>query len=284
MRQLGLDLGGTNIKLAVVDDGAVVRRDEVRTGAGVDAVLDRMAALAQSAEPFDSVGVAVPGLFDEDGTAVLLPALPGWTGHPVRTALEQRLGRPVRLINDGHAFALAESRLGAGRGGRNVMCVVWGTGIGGGLVLHGELHLGPSDRAGEFGHHTIVEDGPRCECGNRGCLELYAGSRAIASAAGAASFEDAVAAAADGDGRARDALARAATLTGIALANVVIFLCPDRIVVGGGVAQAGELVFAPLRASLVERACVAPLDEIALAPAELGPLAGAIGAALWGAA
>ena len=283
MRHLGLDLGGTNIKLALLEDGAVVERAETRTGSGVDAVLDRMAELARSVEPFDSIGVALPGLFDDEGVALLLPALPDFAGHPVLASLEQRLGRRVRLINDGHAFALAESRLGAGRGAGNVMCVVWGTGIGGGLVLDGRLHLGPHDRAGEFGHHTVVEDGPRCECGNRGCLELYAGARAIAAAAGAASFENVVAAAANGDERARSALRRAAELTGLAIANVVIFLCPDRVVVGGGVAQAGAFVLEPLRASVADRARVAPLDEIVIAPAELGAHAGAIGAALWGA-
>lgn len=284
VRSLGLDLGGTNIKLALVEDGVVVDRREAPTGSGADAILDRMADLGRSAGAFESVGVALPGLFDEGGVALLLPALDGFTGYPVRAALEERLGTTVRLVNDGHAFALAESAMGAGRGGGNVMCVVCGTGIGGGLVLDGRLHLGPADRAGEFGHHTIVEDGPRCECGNRGCLELYAGARAIAAAAGAPSFDDAVARARTGDECARAALERAGTLIGIAIANVLIFLCPDRVVVGGGVAQAGDLLLGPLRASVAERARVAPLDRIAIAPAELGPHAGAIGAALWGAA
>jgi glucokinase len=284
VRALGLDLGGTNIKLALLEDRELVAQDETRTGAGVEAVLDRMAALARSAGPVDTVGVALPGLFDEDGVAVLLPALDGWAGHPVGAGLEERLGQPVRLINDGHAFTLAESTLGAGRGSANVLCIVCGTGIGGGLVLGGALHLGPEQRAGEFGHHTVAPDGPRCECGNRGCLELYAGSRAIASAAGTATFADAVHAAKAGDERARRALADAGTLIGIAVANLVIFVCPDRVVVGGGVAQAGELLLEPLRASVAERARVAPLERIEIVAAELGPHAGAIGAALWGAA
>ena len=101
----------------------------------------------------------------------------------MRDPLEELLGVPVRLINDGHAFALAESKLGAGRGAADVMCVVCGTGVGGGLVLGGRLHLGVTDRGGELGHHTVDETGPACPCGNRGCLELYAGARAIATAA-----------------------------------------------------------------------------------------------------
>jgi glucokinase len=243
-----------------------------------------MADLARGAGAVDSVGVAVPGLFDADGVALLFPALDGWTGRPVRTELERRLGRSVRLINDGHAFALAESTLGAGRGAANVMGIVCGTGIGGGLVLGGKLHLGPEDRAGEFGHHTVVQDGPPCECGNRGCLELYAGARAIAAAAGTTSFAEAASKAGEGDERARVALEQAGTVIGVAIANVLIFLCPDRVVVGGGVAQAGAPLLEPLRRSVAERARVAPLERIGIVEAELGAHAGAIGAALWGAA
>lgn len=284
MRSLGLDLGGTNIKLALLEDGELVAQDETPTGDGVAAILDRMVELARSAGRCDSVGVALPGLFDDAGVALLLPALDGWAGHPVRASLEERFGQPVGLINDGHAFALAESRLGAGRGAANVMCIVCGTGIGGGLVLGGELHLGPDQRAGEFGHHTVAEDGLPCECGNRGCLERYAGARAIAAAAGRQSFDATLTAALTGDRRAQEALRRAGELIGLAVANVMIFLCPDRVVVGGGVAQAGDLLLDPLRQSVASHARVAPLDRITISPAQLGPHAGAIGAALWGAA
>ena len=287
MRALGLDLGGTNIKLALLEDGVLVEQREAPTRSedgGPAAVLQRIVELGRSVGPVDSVGVALPGLFDENGVVVLLPNLYGsWTGTPAREPLEAGFGAPVRLINDGHAFALAESTLGAGRGAANVMCIVCGTGIGGGLVLDGRLHLGPDERAGEFGHHTVSEDGPLCECGNRGCLELYAGARAIAAAAGAPSFDEVVARARSGDDSALRALARAGELIGLAIANVLIFLAPDRVVVGGGVAEAGELLLAPLRASVADRARVAPLDRIAIAPAELGPRAGAIGAALWSA-
>ena len=287
MRQLGLDLGGTKIKLAVLVDGRFVSRDETETRSedGPDAVLERVVELGRGAGDADSVGVAVPGLVDEGGTALLFPNLHGaWAGRQVLAPLEKGLGRPVRLLNDGHAFALAEASLGAGTGCSTVMCIVCGTGIGGGLALDGVLHLGPGARAGEFGHHMVAEDGSPCACGNRGCLELYAGSRAIAEAAGAASFDEALERARAGDERAVEALRRAGELIGLALANVVIFLCPDRVVVGGGVAEAGDLLFAPLRESLETRARVAPLERIEVVPATLGPAAGAIGAALYGAA
>jgi glucokinase len=288
MRALGLDVGGTTVKFAVVEDGRIVEQRIAPTlseDGGPAAVLRRIVELGRFAGRVDSIGVALPGLFDEDGVALLLPNLYGeWEGQPVRAPLEDGFGAAVRLVNDGHAFALAESILGAGRGVENVMCIACGTGIGGGLVLGGRLHLGQADRAGEFGHHTVAEDGAACPCGNHGCLELYAGARAIARAAGTATFDAAVAHARAGDARAREALARAAELIGLALANVLIFLCPDRVVVGGGVAEAGSLVLEPIRRSVAERARVAPLDRIEIVAAALGPAAGSIGAALWGAA
>jgi glucokinase len=248
-------------------------------------VLERMIALGGRAGEVDSIGVALPGLFDAEGHALLLPNVHGdWAGRPVRAPLEDGFGQPVRLINDGHAFALAEARVGAAQGAQDVMCIVCGTGIGGGLVLGGRLHLGLRDRAGEIGHHTVVLDGPPCNCGNRGCLELYAGSRAIARAAGKTSFDEVVAAARAGEEASAQALERAARLIGVAIANLTIFLTPERVVVGGGVAEGGDLLLEPLRDEVRLRAGhVAPLEQIEIVPAALGPWAGAIGAALWGA-
>ncbi len=284
MRRLGLDLGGTNIKRVVLDGDVIVERDSepTRSDEGVGAVLNRLAALAREAGPVASVGVALPGLFDTEGRAVLLPNLHGdWVGRPIADPLADALGRPVRLINDGHAFALAEARIGAARGAEDVLCIVCGTGIGGGLVIGGRLHLGVEDRAGEVGHHTVVEDGPLCGCGNHGCLETLAGARAIAAAAQQPSFDDVVAAARRGDERAREAIRRAAAYMGIAIANLTIFITPGRVVVGGGVAEAGELLLDPLRAEVERRAGrVAPLHAIEIVPATLGADAGAVGAAL----
>jgi glucokinase len=285
VRALGLDVGGTHVKVALLENGALVDESSAPTGAEPDGVLSQIAELARGAGDVDSIGLALPGLFDEHGRAILLPNLAGnWNGREIREPLEERLAAPVRLVNDGHAFALAEWTLGAGRGATNVMAIVCGTGIGGGLVLDGRLHLGAADRAGEFGHHTVVEDGPRCPCGNSGCLELYAGSRAIARAAGTARFSEALARARDGDENARGAIARAGELIGLAIANVIIFVCPDRVVIGGGVAEAGPLLLDPIRETIAARARVAPLDRIDVVAAELGPSAGAVGAALWGAA
>jgi len=288
VRSLGLDVGGTNVKLALLEDDVVVATDQAATSSengGPDAVLARVVELGGSAGDVDSIGIAWPGLIDEHGDALLMPNLYGtWCGQPLREPLERGFGRGVALLNDGHAFALAEARIGAARGSEDVICIVCGTGIGGGLVIGGRLHLGTDDRAGEIGHHTVVLDGPLCECGNSGCLEMLAGARAIARAAGKASFDEVVTAARAGDEQSLAALDRAGRLIGTAVANLTIFVAPQRVVVGGGVAEAGALLLDPLRETLHARAAnVAPLDKVELVPATLGSFAGAIGAALFGA-
>jgi glucokinase len=286
-RRVGLDVGGTNIKLVVLEANEVVARATEPTASedGPDAVLARLAALARGAGAAASVGVAFPGFVDAEGRGILFPNLAGdWAGRPIREPLSRALGLPVGLVNDGHAFALAEARVGAARGAEDVICIVCGTGIGGGLVLGGRLRLGVDDRAGEVGHHTVVLDGPRCNCGNTGCLELFAGAKAIARAAGRASFDETLDAAAGGDEGAVAAIEQAGRLIGVAIANLTIFVAPHRVVVGGGVAEAGELLFGPMRDEIARRAGnVAPLDHIDILRATLGPDAGAIGAALFAA-
>jgi glucokinase len=287
-RHLGLDLGGTNIKAALVErhDGKprVVATDACPTAAadGPEAVLERVSALGRGLGPADTAGLALPGHFDAaTGSGTLLPNLLGdWVGRPIGGPVGKGLGLPVALVNDVRALTLAELRLGAGRGARDLVCVALGTGVGGGVVIGGRLHLGLG-HAGEIGHTTVDPDGPLCGCGNRGCLDRMAGASAIAAAAGRETVAEAAAAARDGDPVARAAFAQAGEYVGRALAGAVVLLWPERVVVGGGVADAGDALFEPLRAELRRRACVAP--EIPVVRAELGTHAGAVGAALWGA-
>src|SRR5205807_3738493 len=149
-----------DIKLAVLENEAVVETATTPTlseDGGPPAVVERLLALGRAAGIVDSVGVSVPGLVDRDGRVVLFPNVHGeWTGFPLAAPLTEAFGRPVPLMNDGHAFTLAEARIGAARGSWDVICVVCGTGVGGGLVLGGELRLGIDDRAGEIGHHTVL--------------------------------------------------------------------------------------------------------------------------------
>ena len=286
---LGLDLGGTNIKWALVEEDGVAAVGSAPTFAheGPERVVQRLAevgAAALDGRRAAAVGIGLPGVFDGvAGTATFLPNLPGnWAGTPVREPVAAALGAGAVLVNDARAFAVGESRLGAASGRRTALFVTVGTGVGGGVVVDGRLHLGIGT-AGEFGHQTVDPAGPVCGCGNRGCVEAVACAGAIAAAAECGTVEEAVEAAQSGDEQARAALEQAGRALGIALANAVLLLAPERIVVGGGVAGAGDLLLDPIRDELRRRVRVAPIERIDVVPAELGPGAGAIGAALWAA-
>jgi glucokinase len=291
---LGLDLGGTNLKWAIVEheDGTwrVLDRGQERTRAseGPDAVVGQMTAIAREAletrPSLATIGVGVPGLYDPaTGSTRFLVNVPGdWDGRPVAAPIVAEVGLPVALINDARAFGLAELRLGAGRGAESMIGLTLGTGVGGVIALEGRVVLGHDGTAGELGHQTIDPDGPRCGCGNRGCVEAFARADRIAEACGTETVEDAVAAARAGDPRALDGLVRVGTALGIGIANMITVLSPDRVVLGGGVAAAGDALFDPIRAELRRRVYTTSLDRVELVTAELGTWAGSIGAAIYG--
>jgi glucokinase len=261
LRHAGLDLGGSFVKWVVLENDEVAAHGQLPTQAadGPEAVVDRVIAAGREAGAADTVGIGVPGLFDADGSVVLLPNLPGeWKGRALAGPVREALRVPVTLVNDARAFALAEWSLGAARGCDTAIFLAVGTGVGGGVVVAGRPFQGRDGRAGEIGHVTVAEDGPRCGCGNRGCVEP------LVQAALAA-----------GD------LDRAGRLLALAVAAASVLLTPDLVVVGGGVAEAGERLLAPLRDELALRVFVS--DPPRVVPAELGVLAGAIGAALRGA-
>ena len=293
---LGLDLGGTNLKLAIVERGragemAVRHRQQQpldTTGGPAPVISELLAAGAAAHErwgPFDAVGVGVPGLFDADvGCIEFFPNLPGpWRGTPLAPPIARVLDAPVAIINDARAFTLAEARLGAAAGCDTVAAYVLGTGIGGGIVVGGRLHLGPHGRAGELGHVIVQPDGPRCGCGNVGCLEAVATSGVVAAAAGQPDIASTFQAAAGGDARATAAIAAMTDALGRAIAGMVTVLVPQRVVIGGGVAEAGDLLFAPLRVAVDHYVTLVDHSWYEIVPAALGLYAGAIGAALWAA-
>lgn len=309
---VGIDLGGTNLKAALVDTetGEVGPTVSVptRARAGHDAVIAQMAGLVAEAigrarSEVGGIGVGVPGLLDlERGLTLFLPNLPGqWRGVPLRDALERLTGLPVALLNDARAMTLGEWQFGAGRGFETVACYTLGTGIGGGLVINGRLHLGIGGAAGELGHISIDHNGPRCGCGSRGCIEAYASGPAIAAQgmkAVAQGLTTRIAelagndlnrvtpelisqAALEGDEIAREIYEQAGCLLGVGVANVVIAVNPRRVILGGGVAQAGELLFGPLRRAVRARLGMMDPDQVEIVPAELGTQAGLMGAAAW---
>lgn len=294
-RHLGLDLGGTNIKWVVVeqstDDWKVVDRDEVPTLAarGPDAVIERLAGTGAAAivraPGVVSAGVGVPGLYNPaNGTTRMLINLPGeWMGKPMAAEVSKALRIPTFLINDARAFGLAELRLGAGRGASSMVGLTLGTGVGGVLAVDGKVHQGHDGTGGEFGHQTIDPDGPWCACGNRGCVEAFARADQIAAACGTSTAYEAFDRARAGDERAMRGINDVGRYLGIGISNMVVGITPDRVVIGGGVAAAFDLLLPPIQAELRRRVHVTSLDPVEVVPAQLGVWAGAIGAAIHGA-
>jgi glucokinase len=312
---VGVDLGGTTLTAAVVDvkTGERVGRHRVPTEAkeGHDAVMARMADLVGEAiydagmEKSDvgGVGVGVPGVLDlEQGLTLFLPNLPGeWRKVPLRDTLQEATGLPVTLLNDVRSFTLGEKTFGAGRNVDTMVCFAIGTGIGGGIVIDGELHLGLGGTAGEVGHHVIDPFGPRCGCGSRGCLEAHASGPAIVAMGLKAitqgrttSIGERVSydlnkvtpkviaeAAYDGDAIAQEIYERAGFFIGIGVANLITIISPEMVVIGGGVAQAGEILFDPIRRTARETVKVAPIEDVEIVQAELSTDAGLMGAAVW---
>lgn len=291
---LGLDLGVTNVKWAVVertdDDWRITDHGQAPTLAagGREAVIGRLGDIGRSAMSawpgISSAGIGVPGLYDPAaGTTVFLvnvPDPPAWRNQPLAGPVSELLGVPACLINDARAFGLAELRVGAARGASSMVGLTMGTGIGGVIAVDGRVHQGHDGTAGELGHQTINPDGPWCGCGNRGCLEAYTRADQIAAACGTASPEEAVAAARGGDERAVRGLAEIGRYLGIGIANVVTLIAPDRVVLGGGVALAGDLLLDAIRAELRRRVRTTSLAAVELVTAQLGVGAGAVGAAI----
>ncbi len=294
-QHLGIDLGVTNLKWAVAatigTEWHAQDRGQVATLAaeGPEAVIARIVDTARAAldrwPAIASVGIGVPGLYDPSGGSTrFLVNMPGdWAGRPVGPLVAAALGRPVALINDARAFGLAELRLGAGRGASAMVGLTLGTGVGGVIAIDGRVVLGHDGTAGEVGHQTIDPDGPPCGCGNSGCLEAFARADRIATACGTETAEGAVVAARAGDARALAGLAEVGRYLGIGIANMIVVVSPDRVVIGGGVAAAGGLLLDPIRAELRERVHTTSLAEVEVVTAELGVWAGAIGAAIHGA-
>ncbi len=311
-----VDLGGSHIGLAL---GAVyAEAGEYRLvahrsleGGGYDGwqrVLDRIAEglvelEREVGERPAAVGVGCPGWVDlETGETRFLPNLPGqWRDVPVARILRERLGAPVHLLNDVRAATLGEFAFGAGRGVSTMALFALGTGIGGGVVVDGRLRLGPLGSAGELGHQIVDPTGPLCGCGNRGCLEAVASGPAIGASgvrllrSGQAPILQKIAggdtekvdaetmgeAARAGDEAVAKELERIAGLVGIAAANVVVALHPELIVLGGGVAGLGDLLFDGVKQTIADRVRVFPTDGVRVEPAALGTDAGLAGVLAW---
>ena len=295
-RHIGLDLGGTNTKWAVVEragtDWRTLDQGQVPTdvSGGERTVVPQLAALAIEVRdsvggPVATLGVAVPGLYiPETGVVTFLTNVPGdWSATPVGEPVAAATGLPTVLINDARAFGLAELRFGAGRDVRSFIGLTLGTGIGGVVALDNEVVQGFRGQAGELGHQTIDPDGPWCGCGNRGCVEAYARADQVALLCGTADPREAIERARAGDERARAGLAEIGRYLGIGIANAITVLTPELVILGGGWSMAAELIIEPIKAEMRRRVITTPVDRIDVVLAELGTWAGAVGAAVHGA-
>ncbi|MEO8437145.1 MAG: ROK family protein [Chloroflexota bacterium] len=294
-RHLGIDFGVTNLKWAVVErtggEWRILDRGQIPTlsAEGPEAVIARIAALARSQvgqwPEIVTLGIGVPGLYDPaTGNTRFLVNTPGdWKDRPLAGPVSAALGLPVVLINDARAFGLAELRLGAARGAEAMVGLTLGTGVGGVIAIDGRVHLGHDGTGGEVGHQTIDPDGPPCHCGNNGCLEAFARADRLAAACGTETAEAAMVAARAGDARALAGFAEVGRYLGIGLANMVAVISPDRVVIGGGISAAGDLLLTPIREELHRRVHTTTLAAVEVVIAELGTWAGAIGAAIHGA-
>lgn len=322
---VGVDVGGTNVVVGTLpEDGAALyglQREPTRVAEGPDAVVkqirrmvkaSRKAARDAVGKDLDVVGVGIgsPGPVDTKSGIVLVTPNLGWNEYPLRDRVSDAVGLPATLDNDANCAVFGEWWRGAARGADVVIGFTIGTGIGGGIVLHGEIFHGASDVAGEFGHMTIDSTGRRCGCGNYGCLEAYASGPAIAAravegveAGMTTSLPDYVdgdltkitaqtvyQAAADGDDFARDLVKDTAQFLGIGIANMANVFNPEVVVVMGGVTQAGDQLFAPLRTEVNRRAFRAAVRALRIVPGALPGTAGVYGAVAafkvqrWGAA
>ncbi len=288
---LGIDVGGTNIKSVLLAQagGAVTVLDHAEcrtTGSAPEEILDQIAAIARdrcaSAPVPMRLGFCLPGAIDRDaGVAGVMPNLPGiWHGVSVRDRVQQSAGLPTSVVNDARAFSLAESQLGAGRGLGTVVGVTLGTGLGGGVVIGGKLHEGASGFAGELGHQIVQIDGELCGCGNRGCAETFVKTTRLLEATGLGSVKAVFEHAAAGQPSAVAAVESYVSHLAVALANVHTLLCPDAFVIGGGIAAAGPRLLDPLLERIRALITFDRPSSVQVRPAELGPIAGAIGAAL----
>jgi glucokinase len=303
---LGVDIGGTNVKTALVGvDGAVLAFRSVGWSGGppaeaVEAVGSSLEDLVrESGESPVACGCACAGLVDGvAGVVRSSPNLPTWHDVELADMVAGRTGLSTTLENDANAAAYGEYAVGAARGASNAVMLTLGTGIGGGIVLGGRLFRGSHGMAGEIGHTTVDMDGPSCLCGSRGCLERLANARAIVAGAsdlvnsgrpsstsgmvanGTLTARDVGAAASAGDAVAAEALAAVGRVLGVGLANVSQTLDPDVIVVGGGVIGAGELLLGPAREELETRLYGCGFRAPKIVAAQLGEAAGVVGAAL----
>ncbi len=311
-KRIGIDVGGTNVKIALVDgEGKIIYSNSVPTYAQMgyeytvnnikQAIRDLMKETNTDTKEIEGIGFDFPGQVDyKTGVVKLAPNIPGWVNVPIAQMIEEEFNIPTRIDNDVRCAALGELKFGAGKGCENFVCITVGTGIGSGLVINGQLVRGAANAAGEIGHIKLqMNGGPICGCGDTGCLEAFASGPSIVAMAqeylkGGKSTKFREMAGADGEitpyivakaAEAGDPVAKrifeiVGTYIGMGLVSVINLLNPEKVIIGGGVAAAGDLLLEPIRKTVKERAMVVAGNSVEIVPAQLGNSAGVIGASM----
>lgn len=306
---VGIDLGGTELKIGIIDErGNILHKDSFKTDTAQPAkqIVEHMASCTRAVvkqaglalAQISGVGIGSPGLLNpEKGQLKIVVNIPTLNDVFIAPELTRILGIPAFLDNDVNAMALAEMYYGAARGYRHVVCLTLGTGVGGGLIFEGKLYRGASFTAGEIGHMSIDPDGLHCPCGNYGCLERYVGrdgivtrfktflNKGISSSIsqflekGEITPRSISRAAESNDALSLEVLTETGKILGIALASLANVLNPEVFVVGGGIANAGDLILEPSRHELKKRAYTIPAQAVKVLQAKLRNDAGIVGAA-----
>jgi glucokinase len=297
---IGIDFGGTSVKTGVVCGGEIIDLAppiETQDFSGADeisaAIIRTVGDLRMRHEGIRAVGIGVPGVVDfERGVVFDLTNVRGWVNVPLREKLSQALGLPVSVDNDANCMAFAEWKLGAGKGFRHLVCAALGTGVGGGIIANGQMVRGAKFGAGEIGQTSIDYQGRPGHYGNLGALEDYIGNREIARDAQAAYAAAGIArdiedcsphtlaeAARSGDAIALAPWEEIGCMLATAMMNACWLLNPEALVIGGGVARAGDLLFTPFRKHLLRQLSGPFRDGLAILPAAFGHEAGTVGAA-----
>ena len=311
-KRIGIDVGGTNVKIALVDEkGKIIYSNSVPTYAKMgyeytvnnikQAIKDLMKETNTDSKSIEGIGFDFPGQVDyKTGVVKLAPNIPGWVNVPIAQMIEDEFHIPTRIDNDVRCAALGEMKFGAGQGCENFICITVGTGIGSGLVVNGKLVRGASNAAGEIGHIKLqMNDGPICGCGDTGCLEAFASGPSIVAMAQdyikggkSTKFRELAGvdneitpyivakAAEEGDPVAKRIFEIVGEYIGIGLTSVINLLNPEKVIIGGGVAEAGDLLLEPIRKTVKERAMVVAGSAVEIVPAQLGNSAGVIGASM----
>ena len=305
---LGVDLGATHLYVCLSDYSANIiheREMDLDINDGpivclslVDSLIQQvLSAMGLQLLDISAIGIGLPGpVVIEKGTVSVPPIMPGWNNYPIRETLHKKWNCPVLVNNDAELGALGEWAYGAGRGEKNLAYIKVGTGIGAGLIFESKIYHGATGAAGEIGHITINENGPKCSCGNLGCLEAFAGGRAIAGRAQEElskgrrsqlvglgdlykiSAKDVIKAAKKGDLLSQQIITEAGSYLGVAIAGLVNLFNPSIVIIGGGISSSGDLLLDPIREAVANRSLYAAGNAVRISAALLGKRSTVMGA------